>query len=156
MVGALSWSSRPAPASRAPLRKSRREIGSFMPRRCSGMLITLSPTVTSQMCLTARHQRGREETAEAAAHHGGDRAEELGDRPGFQLAELRPAHEEDHVDPSHAPAQLVGRLELPNDVTNHRTDRVRATYGGEADEREPEAARDPENDGRGAVGRHGP
>src|ERR1051325_7810237 len=40
IVGAFPLSRRPAPARRAPLRKSRREIGSFMPRRswrCAGL-----------------------------------------------------------------------------------------------------------------------
>ena len=35
---------------------------------------------------------------------------------GFELAELRAAHEEHHVDADHAAAQPIRRLELADDV----------------------------------------
>ena len=54
-------------------------------------------------------------------------------RPGFQLAELRAAHEEDHVHAGHAAAQPIGRFELADDVADHHAHRV-----GGAGEREAE------------------
>src|SRR5437867_9195500 len=93
---------------------------------------TSSAPILPQAFLAACHHRRREQTAYTAAHHGGGRAEELSRNPGFQLAELRSAHEEDHVDPGHPAAQLVGCFELSDDVANHGADRVRSAHGREA------------------------
>ncbi len=48
-----------------------------------------------------------------------------GDQARFQLAQLRPAHEEDHIDGRHAAAQLIGRHHLPDRLAQDHADRVR-------------------------------
>ena len=49
---------------------------------------------------------------------------QFADEPRLELAELRPAHEEHHVHAHHPAAQVVGRLELPDEVAEHHADRV--------------------------------
>ena len=53
---------------------------------------------------------------------------------------------EHHVDAGHAPAQMIGRVELTDDVPQHHADRVGRAGDREAEERQPEPRREPEHD----------
>jgi hypothetical protein len=54
------------------------------------------------------------DTTDTVADDGKRRAGKLGDKPGFQLAELRPANKEYLVDADHAPAHFIrGALRQP-------------------------------------------
>src|ERR1051326_1542411 len=70
-----------------------------------------SAPILTQPLFPPRHDPGGRETADPAAHHGKHGAEELRRHTRFELAELRAAHEEHHVDAGHAAAQLVRRSE---------------------------------------------
>ena len=107
-----------------------------------------SPPVAPQRRRGAGHPPGRDQAADAAADHRERRAEPVGHRARFELAELRAAHEEHHVDADHAAAQAIGRLELADDVADHHADRVGGAGQRQADERQPERSRDAEDDGR--------
>src|SRR4051794_3634689 len=105
------------------------------------------PAVLTQLLLPPRYNTGSRETTESSAHDRKRGAEELRRDARFQLAELRAAHEKHHVHARHAAAQLVGSLELPDDVADHGAHGVGSADAGETQQREREVPGQPEHDG---------
>src|SRR5580765_4922291 len=103
------------------------------------------PAVLPQARLPPRYHTGCRETTDAAAHDRKRGAEELRGDARFELPELRTAHEEHHVHAGHAAAQLVGRLELPDDVADDGAHGVGRADPGKTEQRQREVAGDPEH-----------
>src|SRR5262245_35661331 len=102
------------------------------------------PAVQTQALLPPRYHTGRRETTDAPADDRKGGPEELRGDAGFQLAELRAAHEKHHVHAGHAPAQRVRGLELPDDVADDGADGVGRADAGETQQRERKVSRDAE------------
>src|SRR5262245_62258301 len=87
-------------------------------RRRGGRRRTLGAAVVAQRRRRGGNPRHRQQAPQPAADDGDRRAEPVRDRTRFELAELRTALEEHHVDADHPAAQPVGRFELADDVAD--------------------------------------
>ena len=81
-------------------------------------------------------------------------ADQFATQARLELAELRPAHEEDHVDAGHPAAQVIGRLELPDQVAEHHAHGVGAPVDRQAPNVSQKLVRQPERHRGDAVADH--
>src|SRR5262245_62051247 len=101
-----------------------------------------SPVARSPILTNERRRygdpRGRRQTPDPAAHDRERRTKPVRHRPGLELAQLRSAHEKDHVDAGHAPTQVIRRLQLSDDVSNDRAHGIRGAGERQAQKSQPE------------------
>ncbi len=92
--------------------------------------------------------------AQPAADNGSRQTKSLRHHPGLDFPQLRPAGKENLVDADHAPADVIGRLQLADGVAQDGADRIRRADKDQRKEGQEEAAAQAKQNGGKAKGSH--